>query len=203
MATQSYQRKAVVFLSFAGVLTLTTMFLLALSPAPLKPDSQSPLWNAQPVGSDELGIIFQTDRPIQTGYWSGILIHHSKTLSGNGLSLSDPERGEKDHFIIGNGLGALDGEIQISSRWRSQTGALPPAGTGGMDRRCISICLVGDFDQTGPTDLQMDRLIRLVRTLQSRLKIPAERVWMLSDRPDAGGIGSRFPRHQIDSSLIR
>lgn len=200
---RSYQRKAVVFLSFAGVLTLTTMFLLALSPAPLKPDSQTTLWSTQPVSSDELAILFQTDRPIQTGYWSGILIHHSKTPGGNRLSLADPESGEKDHFVIGNGQGALDGEIQISSRWRLQTGALPPTGSTGMDRRCISICVVGDFDKTRPTELQMDRLIRLVRALQTRLGIPAERVWMLSDRPTAAGIGSGFPYHRVTSSLIR
>jgi hypothetical protein len=199
----SYQRKAIVFICFTGILTLTTMFLLALSPDPLKPDSQTVLWNTEPVESDELGVVFQTDRPIQPGYWSGILIHHSKTPAGNGVSPADPHLGEKDHFVIGNGQGALDGEIQISSRWRLQTGALPPPGTQGIDRRCISICLVGDFDQTEPTDLQMDRLSLLVRTLRTRLGIPAERVWMLSDRTTTDRIQARFPRSRGESAFIR
>lgn len=202
MAKQ-HQRKAIVFVSLIGVLTLTTTFLLALAPAPLAPGAAATLFNVQSTPTTDLSMIFQTDRAVQRGYWSGILVHHSRTASGDARSLADPELGVGDHFVIGNGQGAADGQIEISARWMSQVGALAPAGSASLDRRCISVCLVGDFDQTGPTALQLQRTAELVNTLQRQLNIPDGRVWTLKTRDSSAGIGQRFPDADFRRMLAR
>lgn len=202
MAKQ-HQRKAVVFVSLIGVLTLTTTFLLALAPAPLAPGAQATLFNAQSTPTHDLSMVFQTDRPVQRGYWSGILIHHSHTPGGDARSLAHPQHGVGDHFVIGNGAGSADGQIEISARWMSQAGALAPEGSAAMDRRCISICLVGNFDEASPSPLQLQRTAQLVTTLQGQLGIPADRVWTLKTRQSAAGVGSHFPDAQFRGMLLR
>jgi N-acetylmuramoyl-L-alanine amidase len=67
----------------------------------------------------------------------------------------------------------------------------------------ISICLVGDFDQSAPSSSQMTSLQQLVQTLQGRLSIPAESV-LAFDRPGSPeGIGRRFPTATLSSQLLR
>ena len=88
--------------------------------------------------------IFTAIPPISR--WQYIYIHHSNTASGNAISLGQPTGGMGDHFLIGNGDGLMDGEIQVGQRWNQQLVALPPTGANKIDRDCISICLVGDFD---------------------------------------------------------
>jgi hypothetical protein len=200
---KQHQRKAIVFVSLMGVLTLTTTLLLAMAPAPLAPGAQATLFNAQSTPSGSLDTVFATDKPIQRGYWSGILIHHSRTPAGDARSLAHPELGVGDHFVIGNGDGAVDGQIEISARWMAQTGALAPQGSASMDRRCISICLVGDFDQSAPTRLQLQRAAALVSTLQNQLNIPADRIWTLKTRASAAGIGANFPDGEFRRLLTR
>ena len=70
-----------------------------------------------------------------------------------------------------------------------------------MDPACISICLVGDFDNTKPTPTQQRRLEQLVGTLQSRLRITAGDVQVYDLAQSPAGIGHSFPiaafRNQI------
>src|SRR5688572_31655749 len=78
--------------------------------------------------------IFQTDSPIRTARWKYIYVHHSRTTSGNAMTLARSADGVGDHFVIGNGDGCIDGEIQIGQRWNKQLSALPPAGAKEIDK---------------------------------------------------------------------
>ena len=193
-------RKGVVFTTLVGVLTLTSALLLALSPAPLTPDASSSLFAID--APETMEEIFKTQVSSRLGRWKYIYIHHSRTASGNALTLGQANGGLADHFVIGNGDGAIDGEIQIGQRWNQQTKAAPPAGASNIDPSCISICLIGDYDHSGPTPTQIRRLVQLVNALQGRFDIPVGRV-LLMDQPNAAsGIGKRFPRTAVLEQLL-
>lgn len=190
------RRNALVFLVLVGSLGFTSVLLLALSPAPLTPDSFSLVAVER---AEALSEIFETRNKVEPGRWTYIYVHHSKTAGGE---LRTPGL-TADHFLIGNGQGCLDGELQISSRWIRQQAALPEGSR--IDPSCISICLVGDFDQHQPTAMQRRRLAELTRALQTRLGIPANRVLVVQEA-GAGtpaGIGRHFPLDEFRAQLIQ
>ena len=98
-----------------------------------------------------------------------------------------------DHFVIGNGQGCQDGEIQISPRWNQQQSAAAPPGVAHIEPDCISICLIGDFDHSMPTSMQLHRLAELVTTLQSQMRIPGQRVIFLNESGTPSSVGRYFP----------
>jgi N-acetylmuramoyl-L-alanine amidase len=191
------QRKLLVFASLIAALTLTSALLHALAPAPVPPGAVQSLFA---VGtSDSMDAIYSAEA-LQPGRWNYIYIHQSKTESGNAATLGDLPGGLADHFLIGNGQGCHDGEVQIGQRWIDQS---PPAAPPGrsLPTDCISICLVGDLDAEAPTAMQQHRLIQLLASLQSRTNIPASHIIALDGDPSAAGIGQRFPATAIRQQL--
>jgi hypothetical protein len=139
-------RNAIVFTSLFFTLSITSALLLALAPAPLAPATFTSLFAVDSPSS--LDIIFNTQTPLAR--WKYIYIHHSQTPDGSAASLAR-DHVLQDHFVIGNGDGCVDGEIQITQKWNNQTSvAIPPSGIANIDPACLSICLIGDFDQTPP-----------------------------------------------------
>ena len=194
------RRKLIVFSTLLGVLTLTSALLMALAPAPLAPDAATSLFAVdQPQSMDA---IFETSKPLPAGRWKYVFIHHSQTGSGNALTLGQDTNGLGDHFVIGNGDGCVDGEIQIGQRWNQQQSALPPAGANKIDPACISICLVGDFDRTTPTPTQLRRLAQLVNALQGQLHIEPQHVLTVDTPKSPAGIGRYFPKSAFRGQLL-
>jgi hypothetical protein len=195
-----HRRKIVVFISLVGVLTLTSALLLALAPAPLSPEASSSLFAVDaPKSFDAL---FDTAAPVGPGRWRYVYVHHSQTPSGSAQSLSSSPAGLADHFVIGNGDGCADGEIQIGQRWTQQ---LPAAVTPGLDSirpDCISICVVGDFSHARPTATQERRLIELVSVLQGKLKIPGTSVWFDTHSASPAGVGRYFPAAEFRNRIL-
>jgi hypothetical protein len=193
-------RRIVVFVSLVSVLSLTSALLLALAPAPLTPVASSSLFAIDTPES--MDAVFQTRANAKPGRWKYIYVHHSATPTGNALSLSEDGVGVPDHFVIGNGEGAIDGEIQIGQRWNQQNSANPPNGAMGIDPNCISVCLVGDFEHTVPTATQLRRLTQLVNALQGRFDIPAGQVLLLNQNTSEAGIGRYFPSTAFREQLL-
>jgi len=193
------QRSFVVFVSLVGVLSLTSALLLALAPAPLRPDASASLFAAGNRAS--LDVVFQTRVAPSNDRWTSIYIHHSRTSSGSAVSLARGTEGLDSHFLIGNGDGAADGEIQVTQRWNQQLPPTAPRGARAIDPGAISICLVGDLEQTVPTSAQMRQLTDLARTLQSRFNIPAPRVQFTDATADEAGIGRYFPSRAFTEQL--
>jgi hypothetical protein len=185
-----------------GLLTLTSALLLALAPAPLMPDAASSLFaiDAPPT----LDVIFNTKVQSPPNRWKYIYVRHSRTASGNALTLGHAAApgGLGDHFVIGNGDGAIDGEIQIAQRWNQQQPATPPAGAQKIDPSCISICLVGDFDRTVPTPTQLRRLSQLVQTLQGKYGIKSDSVLLIELPNSPAGAGRYFPAAGFRGQLL-
>lgn len=114
--------------------------------------------------------------------WSTIVIHHSGTVSGSAGAFDRYHRqmgdanGIKYHFVIGNGQGMPDGSIEATDRWRRQIDAahlyLPQNAP-----ESIAICLVGNFQESKPTEQQSVSTVKLCYVLMQRFDIPAERVF--------------------------
>jgi hypothetical protein len=193
-------RKVIVFSTLLGVLTLTSALLMALAPAPIVPDAATSLFAVDAPSS--LDAIFNTRTPLTAGRWKYIYIHQSHTTAGNAIALGQETGGLGDHFVIGNGDGCEDGEIQIGQRWNQQQLALPPAGASKIDPACISICLVGDFDHSVPTQIQFRRISQLVSALQGQLHISNDRVLLVDNPRTASGIGKYFPKTAFRGQLL-
>lgn len=198
----STRRRVAVLVSLVGVLTFTSALLLALAPAPLNSQAASSLFAIDAPQSFD--VVFETTSvPLQSGRWQSIYIHHSGGISGSAQSLAESPNGLADHFVIGNGDGCNDGEVQIGQRWIQQQSpgrSLPDY--VGPDS--ISICLIGDFNQARPTPTQQRRLVQLVSVLQGKLHIPRSRVHAYFDpQPgSAAGIGAYFPANDLLKQIL-
>ena len=126
------------------------------------------------VGSsaNELFYPNKADRP-----WRYIVLHHSASAAGNYDEIDREHRkllgydGCGYHFIIGNGNGSGDGQIEVAQRWNNQKQGIHcrNARTHEVDEYGIGICLVGDLDQQPPTPRQVAATQALVAYLSPAL----------------------------------
>ena len=115
--------------------------------------------------------------------WRYIVIHHSASPSGNAeqFDAAHRERGWDElgyHFVITNGQGGCDGQIEVGSRWRKQKQGAHCGGTPANEYNelGIGICLVGDFSDRAPTRAQIASLRKLTLHLMRTYRIPPENV---------------------------
>src|SRR5690606_14272509 len=89
------------------------------------------------------------------------------------------------HFVIGNGTGSGDGELEVGPRWLQQaTGAhtrlygaeSSPEGNY-YNEYGIGIVLVGNFNEGGPSARQVASLARLVQFLMERCEISTDQIY--------------------------
>ena len=143
--------------------------------------------------------------------WEAIIVHHSATSNGN-VAIFDKQHREEMHwdgvaydFVIGNGTDSGDGQIEVTFRWRGQiTGAHCKTPNNWGNEKGIGICLVGNFDYTSPSVRQMQSLVKLVRFLQNRYRIPKSRIYGHGTTPGARVTdcpGRRFPMARLKSML--
>jgi LysM repeat protein len=119
---------------------------------------------------------------VKSGKWKYIIVHHSATAQGTLKGMDEYHRKQRHmqnglayHFVIGNGRGMSEGQVDIGDRWRRQIrgGHLASA---AQNERAIGICLVGNFEIAPPSQAQMDALVALTSYLQKRCDIPKSRV---------------------------
>ncbi|WP_422926564.1 peptidoglycan recognition protein family protein [Singulisphaera sp. PoT] len=139
--------------------------------------------------------------------WKYVVLHHSANEVGNYDQIDHEHRktlgwnGCGYHFIIGNGTGSPDGQIEVSQRWSNQkhgvhcrNGKTPEVNEYG-----IGICLVGDLDDKPPTPRQIAAAKALVSYLGQRYSIPADHMGshaQLANSPTACP-GKHFPAQAI------
>lgn len=111
--------------------------------------------------------------------WTSIEIFFSGTKSG---SLQQPtgEINTTCHFVVCNGAGSSDGEIQATDLWQKQWGVQPTRTWQGSSQT-IRICLIGDGISSLPTDYQLKRLEMLLESLCRKFHIPAKSVFLPTD----------------------
>ena len=139
--------------------------------------------------------------------WNFVVIHHSASNSGNAASFGKQHReingwsrGLGYDFVIGNGHGSDDGQIEVGPRWVKQIDGAH-AGVKKYNRFGIGICLVGNFDNTRPTKKQMSSLISLIKFFQERYNIPSENVILHKHVKTTACPGSHFPYFEILSNI--
>lgn len=181
---------------------MTSVLLRAMEGTPLTADAATGLMASESRAA--LNVIFNTEAPSPANRWKAIFVHHSRTAGGSAATLTvGPGADCGDHFVVGNGDGAVDGEVQFTRRWNLQQPADPAPGRANIDASCVSICVVGDFDKTAPTPTQLRRLEHLVQTLQERYRVPASQVWLLDYPGSNAGVGKYFPGGAFQRQLLR
>lgn len=136
-----------------------------------------------------------------------IILHHG---AGHGRPENAPRRHHRIrledlafHFLLGNGHGSPDGEVETGYRWRDQVPG-PHTGTPDVDRESIGICLEGDLEATPPTRRQVVALMALLERLCREYAIPPEHV--RSHREVVAGAdcpGKGLPAAEIRAALAR
>src|SRR5436190_7782314 len=111
--------------------------------------------------------------------FKSIVIHHSATHGGSAAAFERNHRarlgGLAYHFIIGNGSGAADGQVEVGYRWRDQ---IPGPHTKNQDvnLESIAICLAGDLEAGAPSKKQMGALIDMLEKLCRAGQISPDRI---------------------------
>jgi len=145
--------------------------------------------------------------------WTAIVIHHSGTENGD-AAIFDKWHREGNHwegvgydFVIGNGTDSGNGLVEVTFRWFNQQQGAHCGGTPGnwANVEAVGICLVGNFNNTAPTTQQMNSLVKLVRFLQNRYRIPKSRIYGHGTTPGYPGKtscpGRKFPMAWLKSTL--
>jgi len=125
-------------------------------------------------GGNELFYPSKADRP-----WKYIVLHHSANSTGNYDQIDREHRkvlgydGCGYHFVIGNGTGSGDGQIEVAQRWVNQKHGVHcrNAKNAEVDEYGIGICFVGDLDKEPPTPRQVAAAKALIAYLSPRYGI--------------------------------
>lgn len=141
--------------------------------------------------------------------WKYIVVHHSATPTGSASAFDRYHRNVNHwdelgyHFVIGNGRGSGDGQIEVGPRWRKQKhGAHCKTPNNDFNDHGIGICLVGDFGAYGPSAAQMASLTKLVRYLSNACGVSPRNV--VTHRGVTGKTecpGRRFPLDRLQRAV--
>jgi hypothetical protein len=115
------------------------------------------------------------------GRWESVEIYYSGTKAGNidqiaslsGLTSSDDIN---CHFVICNGLGGNDGQIQTTEKWQKQWSVIPDHTWYGSSRT-IRVCLIADGKSVRPTNAQIKRAEALVEALSAKFSVPPAKIF--------------------------
>jgi hypothetical protein len=152
----------------------------AIAPAPAAPMPMAPPVTAAPAAYGGVPAAWVPNVP--ANHWTWIIIHHSDSDYGSAAIIDKwhRDRGFDElgyHFVIGNGTNSGDGQIEVGPRWTKQKwGAHDNALDNRYNISGIGICLVGNFNNTHPTDKQMKSVLRLVVYLMRKYNISADHV---------------------------
>ncbi len=139
--------------------------------------------------------------------WKYIVIHHSASDKGNAASIGKYHKEERGwinglgyDFLIGNGNGSRDGQIEVGNRWNKQIDGAH-AGNPEYNKHGIGICLVGNFDNDYPTNQQFSSLLYLINYLQKRCNIHKNDVILHKTFRKTVCPGEHFPYNKLMARL--
>ena len=175
-------REAKVFAALAISMTVGVIILHALGNNPPSAGAFC-LCRYTRVVSAEEAILTPTAQP--TGVWKSIEIYYSGTTLGNIQQLAflsglaDPED-INCHYVICNGRGGGDGQIQPTQKWRTQQpvtwNRLSPEPQDTNTGQTIFICVIANSNAAAPTKQQIKMTGALVKGLRRKFNIKPESV---------------------------
>lgn len=158
---------------------------------------------------EETPIVLSIPRVPVAKKWKYIVVHHSASPSGSADAFDHFHRvtrgwegGLGYHFVIGNGHGSGDGQVEVGHRWLYQSHGAH-AGQVEYNQHGIGICLVGNFQEDYPSPQQMANLVALIRELQQLCDIPSENVILHRHIRDTECPGRNFPYYEVLAQLLR
>ncbi|HOQ05007.1 MAG TPA: hypothetical protein PKY88_07340 [Anaerohalosphaeraceae bacterium] len=166
MGMNRRNRTFFVWVSLVASMTIAGLLLMAL-------DQKTPMTGAYSLASylrldpiEKAAFRPITARPAE---WNRIEVYYSRTNSGNAgdVAMISSLRGTARadfHFLVGNGKGAGDGQIQCTDSWVQQKT------TNGI----IRICVVADLYDSPVTAYQLRRTAALVEALSRRFNIKTQ-----------------------------
>lgn len=201
VATAFNRRTVTVLFCLLLSLSAVSGTLMVMEPQPSAPSgNRTLLMMPDRPATDVRDLVATTQIPIAAQRWQAIIIHHSAQPFGNHETIGAAHQarglgGLAHHFVIGNGDGAEDGELQMGYRWPRQLDGAHAAGRNAewLNKHAVGICLIGDGDKNPPTESQMRQLVRVVVALQQLLNIPPERVFLHADVAPTSSPGRFFP----------
>lgn len=165
MANQN--RNVAVLFSLIASMTVGALVLMAL-------DHNGPSAAAYSLSSylrlDPVDDVVKNTLQVEPARWSGIQVLYSNTAGGNLremsllTGLSDGSDRSEFHFIVCNGNGADDGQVQASGRWRVQQTCHACVDT-------IRVLVISDQGGEAVTDSQIQRTQALVESLSRTFEI--------------------------------
>jgi len=150
----------------------------------------------------------KADRP-----WRYVILHHSASAAGSYSQIDAEHRkvlgydGCGYHFVIGNGTGSGDGQIEVAQRWINQKHGVHcrNAKNADIDEYSIGICFIGDLDKEPPTPRQLAAAKVLLAYLSARYEIPRGRIDTHAHLAATPTVcpGKRFPADVLQGSIPR
>ncbi len=112
---------------------------------------------------------------VRRGRWKYIVVHNSGSRVGNARIFDVYHRrvrhmvnGLAYHFVIGNGHGSGNGQIEVGHRWTAQLNGGHVA-SDYLNDIALGICLVGDYNRDVPNKAQIIALNELITYLRYRV----------------------------------
>lgn len=126
-----------------------------------------------------------------------IIIHHSLTEDGKTVSW-DAIRKYHVETNGWNDIGYHYGIELVNDRYEILVGRMQDVVGAhckeqGMNNASLGICLIGNFDIYSPLPVQLDMLVKLVRSLQTVFNIPVNSVHKHSEFAPKSCPGNMFP----------
>jgi hypothetical protein len=149
------------------------------------PPSAGPFCLSTYYRLDSVDHALRSRQPQLPNRWNAVEIFFSGTRGGNADRLAEVNNLSSAadlncHFIVCNGVGASDGEIESTERWQAQQATQVEHPSPSIDQT-IRICLVGNGTSAMPTDYQLRRLEILLEALCRRFSIPTDAVHLPRD----------------------
>lgn len=177
------------------------------SPLPTLPTPQVP--EVSPVTPITRDNPWKPDTALRE--WKYIVLHHTASNSGDVESIHESHLKNKDkngkpwlgigyHFVIGNGSGMGDGEIEPTFRWKQQMQGAH-AGVADYNQHGIGIVLVGNFEDESPSQAQLTSIKRLVRVLSREYDIGTSQIIGHGDVKPTECPGNHFPLGDVRDSV--
>jgi len=175
-------RSVKVLVALLVSMTVGAVVLMALGN---NPPSAGPFCLSSYYHLDRIEKAVFSQAPQYPGRWNCIEIYYSTTKAGNieqlaSLSgLAGPDE-MNCHFVICNGLGGDDGQIQPTEKWQRQWSVIPGRARQGTGQT-IRICIIADGEAASLTDSQVKRTEAIVEALCRKFEIPPDSVFYPSD----------------------
>ena len=173
-------------------MTFGALALMVMETPPISVTAQ-PLAVLSPPPAGAAEVVYDTAAAISRGKWTYVVVHSAADRS------SPVAQG--CHFIVDrDNTGAW--RVIATENWRKQRDGQHIAGY--WQPQSVGVCIIGDFSAQKPDKGQFDCLVELVNALQEVCRIPADKVYLMSDL-DARSTspGQFFPAARFSARLLR